>query len=156
MWQRWIAALLLAVARPADGFRPTGARTTTHLRAAETAETAEADAPPKLTPLPSGINTYEVSAGVRSRPLEALQPVALRAVEAARAAGVRVGEVEFPPLLGEKTQFDDVDNVQILDANRDWAMRCLQPLAGDLKATLWLASASSDRSVFSREFRLKM
>ena len=139
MWQRWIAALLLAVARPADGFRHTGARTTTHLRAAETAETAEADAPPKLTPLPSGINTYEVSAGVRSRPLEALQPVALRAVEAARAAGVRVGEVEFPPLLGEKTQFDDVDNVQILDANRDWAMRCLQPLAGDLKAALWLA-----------------
>ena len=66
-----------------------------------------------LTPLPQGINAYEVAAGTRDRPAEALAPVALRAIAAAREANVKLGEIEFPALLGEKTAFDDVDNVQI-------------------------------------------
>ena len=66
-----------------------------------------------LTPLPQGINAYEVAAGTRNRPAEALAPVALRAIAAAREANVKLGEIEFPALLGEKTAFDDVDNVQI-------------------------------------------
>ena len=66
-----------------------------------------------LTPLPPGINAYEVAAGTRNRPAEALAPVALRAIAAAREAKVKLGEIEFPALLGEKTAFDDVDNVQI-------------------------------------------
>ena len=66
-----------------------------------------------LTPLPPGINAYEVAAGTRNRPAEALAPVALRAIAAAREANVKLGEIEFPALLGEKTAFDDVDNVQI-------------------------------------------
>ncbi len=64
-----------------------------------------------LTPLPPGINAYEVAAGTRNRPAEALAPVALRAIAAAREANVKLGEIEFPALLGEKTAFDDVDNV---------------------------------------------
>ena len=60
-----------------------------------------------------GINAYEVAAGTRNRPAEALAPVALRAIAAAREANVKLGEIEFPALLGEKTAFDDVDNVQI-------------------------------------------
>ena len=66
-----------------------------------------------LTPLPPGINAYEVAAGTRNRPAEALAPVALRAIAAAREANVKLGEIEFPALLGEKTAFDDVDNVKI-------------------------------------------
>ena len=84
-----------------------------------------------LTPLPPGINAYEVAAGTRNRPAEALAPVALRAIAAAREANVKLGEIEFPALLGEKTAFDDVDNVQILNWNRDWCMASMQPLAGD-------------------------
>ena len=92
-----------------------------------------------LTPLPRGIGVYEVSAGTRARPAAGLHAVALGAIAAARGAGVALGELEFPPLLGEKTAFDDVDNVQILDANRDWAAECLAPLAADLGAALWVA-----------------
>ena len=66
-----------------------------------------------LTPLPQGINAYEVAAGTRNRPAEALAPVALRAIAAAREANVKLGEIEFPALLGEKTAYDDVDNVKI-------------------------------------------
>ena len=65
-----------------------------------------------LTPLPPGINAYEVAAGTRNRPAEALAPVALRAIAAAREANVKLGEIEFPALLGEKTAFDDVDNAK--------------------------------------------
>ena len=32
-------------------------------------------------------------------------------------------EVEFPPLLETKTQFDDFTNVEVLDANRDFCMQ---------------------------------
>ena len=72
-----------------------------------------------LTPLPPDINAYEVAAGTRNRPAEALAPVALRAIAAAREANVKLGEIEFPALLGEKTAFDDVDNVQIcVEINR--------------------------------------
>ena len=71
-----------------------------------------------LTPLPPGINAYEVAAGPRNRPAEALAPVALRAIAAAREANVKLGEIEFPALLGEKTAFDDVDNVQICVGNQ--------------------------------------
>ena len=76
-----------------------------------------------LTPLPPGINAYEVAAGTRNRPAEALAPVALRAIAAAREANVKLGEIEFPALLGEKTAFDDVDNVQICVTSASGAHR---------------------------------
>eukprot|EP00629_Pelagomonadales_sp_RCC1024_P001309 CAMPEP_0119275312 /NCGR_PEP_ID=MMETSP1329-20130426/13592_1 /TAXON_ID=114041 /ORGANISM="Genus nov. species nov., Strain RCC1024" /LENGTH=302 /DNA_ID=CAMNT_0007275689 /DNA_START=63 /DNA_END=968 /DNA_ORIENTATION=- len=92
-----------------------------------------------LTPLPTGINTYEVSSGVRANPREQLQSIARGAIAAAREDGVTLAEIEYPDLLGEKTQFDDVDNVQILDANRDWAMTAMAPLAGEIGKELWMA-----------------
>lgn len=107
--------------------------------------------PEALTPLPRGIGPYEVSGGTRSRPRSALMPAALRAINAAVSAGVAVGEVEFPPLLGEKTAFDDVDNVQILDANRDWASECLTPLAADLGGKLWVAYPDRKELELARE-----
>ena len=136
MWWRRAAAWTVALWWCAQGLRPAAPA----LRAATSGGDGEEEAPAaRLTPLPSGINTYEVSAGARRRPLEALQPVALKALAAAREAGVGVGEIEFPPLLGSKTQFDDVDNVQILDANRDWSMRAMAPLAAELGGAMWLA-----------------
>ena len=104
-----------------------------------------------LTPLPPGINAYEVAAGTRNRPAEALAPVALRAIAAAREANVKLGEIEFPALLGEKTAFDDVDNVQILNWNRDWCMASMQPLAGELDGELWLAFPDRKELELARE-----
>ena len=104
-----------------------------------------------LTPLPQGINAYEVAAGTRNRPAEALAPVALRAIAAAREANVKLGEIEFPALLGEKTAYDDVDNVQILNWNRDWCMSSMQPLAGELDGELWLAFPDRKELELARE-----
>ena len=104
-----------------------------------------------LTPLPPGINAYEVAAGTRNRPAEALAPVALRAIAAAREANVKLGEIEFPALLGEKTAYDDVDNVQILNWNRDWCMSSMQPLAGELDGELWLAFPDRKELELARE-----
>jgi hypothetical protein len=101
--------------------------------------------------LPPGINAYEVAAGTRNRPAEALAPVALRAIAAAREANVKLGEIEFPALLGEKTAYDDVDNVQILNWNRDWCMASMQPLAGELDGELWLAFPDRKELELARE-----
>ena len=40
----------------------------------------------------------------------------------ALADGKELLEVEFPPLLETKTQFDDFTNVEVLDANRDFCV----------------------------------
>ena len=101
--------------------------------------------------MPPGINAYEVAAGTRNRPAEALAPVALRAIAAAREANVKLGEIEFPALLGEKTAYDDVDNVQILNWNRDWCMASMQPLAGELDGELWLAFPDRKELELARE-----
>jgi len=48
------------------------------------------------------------------------------AVDSAINDGVRLMEIEFPPLIGgskSKNQFDDFDNVQELDGNKDWTMQ---------------------------------
>mmetsp|Transcript_10607 Transcript_10607/g.35084 ORF Transcript_10607/g.35084 Transcript_10607/m.35084 type:complete len:316 (+) Transcript_10607:1261-2208(+) len=95
-----------------------------------------------LSPLPSGISAVRVSRGGQSRAaLQEVRALVLKAFKAARAANETLLEVEFPPLLGLKTDFVDVDNVQILDANRDWAMETAAELVNDFGDTksLWLA-----------------
>lgn len=78
-----------------------------------------------LSDLPRGISPFEkslsksidVQADFRSR--------AKLAVDAATRDGVRLIEIEFPPLIGgdkSKSQFDDFDNIQELDKNKDWTM----------------------------------
>ena len=76
-----------------------------------------------LTPFPAGINEYVRRASERSSVLGEIRRDAARAVSLARKDGVRLIELEFPPLLGSKTQFDDFSNVEELDANRDLAMQ---------------------------------
>jgi hypothetical protein len=116
-----------------------------------TAAKALTPAAQALTQLPPGINAYEVAAGARNRPAEALAPVALRAIAAAREAKVKLGEIEFPALLGEKTAFEDVDNVQILNWNRDWCMSSMRPLAEELDGELWLAFPDRKELELARE-----
>ncbi len=60
--------------------------------------------------------------------------VAKRALDAALRDGLRRIEFEFPPLLGgakSKSQFDDYDNVQELNANKEWTMLFAPKFLGD-------------------------
>ena len=90
-----------------------------------------------LSPLPRGISTYEVSGGSRPNAKREVRERALGALSQALADNLKLLEVEFPALLGEKTAYDDVDNVQILNANRDWAMETAAELAQSKE--LWVA-----------------
>jgi len=86
-----------------------------------------------LTPLPQGISPFLKS---QSKSLDVqgeLRKLAQGAMDAAlQSTSLRqeqskplLLEIEFPPLLGgskSKTQFDDFDNIQELDANRDWSI----------------------------------
>ncbi|KAJ8600709.1 hypothetical protein CTAYLR_003919 [Chrysophaeum taylorii] len=103
-----------------------------------------------LTPLPRGINQYEVSAGLRANPLSTVRSTALAALAAARRQNLTLLEIEFPPLLGVRTEFEDVDNVQILDANRDWAVEACASLS-DLGSELWLAFPDRKELELARE-----
>ena len=46
--------------------------------------------------------------------------------------------LEFPPLLGDKTQFDDFDNVQVLNANQDWTIEFALPWSERLGKRCWV------------------
>ena len=49
-------------------------------------------------------------------------------LEALTDEQIELLEVEFPPLLETKTQFDDFSNVEVLDANRDFSVQlALEP-----------------------------
>lgn len=90
----------------------------------------------RLATLPPDVNPF-VRSRVASR--AALQHVAsdvADAVKRALADGVQLLEVEFPPLLGAKTQFDDFSNIEVLDANRDFALE-LVPRLG-MGSELWV------------------
>lgn len=91
-----------------------------------------------LTQLPSGISPYDVSAGLRINPLAEVREKAMEALSVARSQNLSLVEIEFPPLLGIKNEFVDVDNVQILNANRDWAMEACRPLTDELGDSLWV------------------
>lgn len=49
-------------------------------------------------------------------------------------------ELEFPPLIESRTQFDDFSNIEVLDANRDFAMQLvLEPeVCSAGQESLWL------------------
>ena len=93
---------------------------------------------PKLTPLPLGLSpfdksvskTYDVQSAFRSIALTALQKAISDEPLLRRNNNSNniIYEIEVPPLLSNgidmsKNQFEDFDNVQELNANRNW---CLQ------------------------------
>uniref|UniRef100_A0A7S3JY64 DUF1995 domain-containing protein n=1 Tax=Aureoumbra lagunensis TaxID=44058 RepID=A0A7S3JY64_9STRA len=90
-----------------------------------------------LTPLPL---VNKVSAPTaRSSLLDSIRIIAIKALGEAQRNNVSLCEIEFPPLLGEKNEFADVDNVQILNRNRDWSMLTASELANEYGEALWLA-----------------
>jgi hypothetical protein len=89
----------------------------------------------KLSDLPTGVSPFEKS-WTKSVDVDAqLRKRALSAFQAAKKDGIRLMEIDFPPLLGQgKTQFDDFDNIQEINQNRDWCIEFMPSLTGE---TIW-------------------
>ena len=108
-----------------------------------------------LTPLPAGLNEFSRVSG-RAGALRTIRRAAAAAIGRALADGVELLEVEFPPLLETKTQFDDFSNVEVLDANRDFGIQLalepeLRAAVGDDAAALWLCCADQGEVDLARE-----
>ena len=107
-----------------------------------------------LSPLPPAVNEFSRSRGGRSGSLATIRRSAAAAVGRALADDLLLLEIEFPPLIETKTQFDDYSNTEVLDANRDFGMqlateRELSGAAPD--ATMWLCFADDGESELARE-----
>lgn len=86
----------------------------------------------KYSALPQGISPFEKSLAKGLDVQGNFRKLAAPALEKAIQAGVTLVELDFPPLVGgdlSKTQFDDFDNVQELNANSDWCAQLLPDLA---------------------------
>ena len=106
-----------------------------------------------LSQPPSGLNEFSRLSG-RGGALATIRRDAAAALGRALDDGVDLLEIEFPPLLETKTQFDDFSNVEVLDANRDFGVQlAIEPevrrAAGD--SGLWLCFADEGEADLARE-----
>lgn len=94
----------------------------------------------KCSPLPPGLSPFEKSLAKGLDIQATFRDIAAKAIDQAVRDGRTLLEVEFPSLVGgdrTKTQFDDFDNIQELDANRDWCTQ-LAPMLNAGDRTNWL------------------
>jgi len=77
----------------------------------------------------------------------AIRSLAKGALGSASRDGLKLMELEFPPLVGgdeSKSQFDDFDNIQELDRNKNWVIQFAPTIPSDLlgeandRSKLWL------------------
>jgi hypothetical protein len=90
--------------------------------------------------LPKGISPFEKSVAKGLDIQGEFRKIASKAILQAIKDGQTQLEIDFPPLLGggsSKTAFDDFDNIQELNANRDWCVP-LAPLIAASKQQQWL------------------
>lgn len=80
----------------------------------------------QLSRLPSNISPFEKS---KSDITGDFRKIAQSSLQKALSDGLSELEIEFPPLLESKSQFDDFDNVQELNKNRDWCIEWLPTLS---------------------------
>jgi Domain of unknown function (DUF1995) len=84
----------------------------------------------KCTPLPPGLSPFEKTVAKSLDIQGSFRKIAAAAVDRAISDGLLLLEIDFPPFVGgdqSKSQFDDYDNLQELNANRDWCVQ-LVPL----------------------------
>lgn len=82
----------------------------------------------RLSSLPPGLSPFEKSVAKSIDIQGRFRQLASTAVDKALGDGQTLLEIDFPPFVGgdqSKTQFDDYDNLQELDANRDWCVQVL-------------------------------
>jgi Domain of unknown function (DUF1995) len=87
------------------------------------------------TLFPTGLSLFEKSATMPAT----FRKMAATAIDKAVRSGERLLEVDIPPFVGDKSQFDDYDNVSELDTNRDFCAQLL-PLLNNRAANqcTWL------------------
>ena len=108
-----------------------------------------------LTPVPAGLNEFTRLSG-RAGAISSIRKTSAAAIGKALADGKELLEVEFPPLLETKTQFDDFSNVEVLDANRDFAVQLalepeVQSAAASDSKSLWLCFADKGEAELAAE-----
>eukprot|EP00967_Tisochrysis_lutea_P116124 scaffold186645_cov35-Tisochrysis_lutea.AAC.1 len=106
-----------------------------------------------LTPIPSVLNEFWRGGG-RAGTLNLIRRSTASALGQALADGLELLEVEFPPLIERKTQFDDFSNVEELDANRDFGVQlALEPEIVSVAPAdqLWLVFADDAEAQLARE-----
>jgi hypothetical protein len=106
-----------------------------------------------LTVPPPGLNEF-VRSSERVGTLATIRRSAAAAVGRALANGIELVEVEFPPLIETKSQFDDFSNVEELDANRDFGVQlALEPEIASFAPgeKLWLCFADDGEAKLARE-----
>ena len=78
------------------------------------------------TPIPPGLSPFEKGAAKSMDVAGRIRQICAKALDRALQDNVRLLEIDFPPFAGEgKSQFDDYDNLQELNANRDWCVQLL-------------------------------
>jgi Domain of unknown function (DUF1995) len=87
------------------------------------------------TLFPTGLSLFEKSTSMPGT----FRKLAANAIDKAVRNGERLLEVDIPPFVGDKSQFDDYDNVSELDTNRDFCAQLL-PLLNNRAANqcTWL------------------
>lgn len=80
-----------------------------------------------LSSPPPGLSGYSTRFDAGGA-LASIRRSSAAAVAAALSDGKELLEIEFPPLIESKGQFDDFSNVEVLDANRDFGVQlALEP-----------------------------
>jgi hypothetical protein len=91
--------------------------------------------------LPPGISPFEKSIAKGLDVQGNFRKIAGLAIDRALRDGVVQLEIDFPPFVGgdqSKTQFDDFDNLQELNANRDWCVQLVPTFTASKGRCTWL------------------
>lgn len=93
----------------------------------------------KLSKLPTGISPFEKDLSKSLDIQGMIRTTACKAIDIAlNNDNINLIEIDFPSLIGgylSKTQFDDYDNVQELNANRDWCIQITPIIQKTIKSS---------------------
>jgi hypothetical protein len=105
-----------------------------------------------LSPLPLNISPFEKSLA-KSRDITGdFRKIAQTSLQQAMKDGFTELEIEFPPLLESKSQFDDFDNIQELNKNRDWCIEWLPtPSTAISKNPIWFVLPDTKEVELAKE-----
>ena len=105
----------------------------------------------KYSKLPSGISPFEKTLAKGLDIQGNFRRIAGQAIDRALKDGLQLLEVDFPPFAGDKTQFDDYDNLQELNDNRDWCVQLAPTLMATKGKTTWLVLPDDKECELAKE-----
>jgi hypothetical protein len=93
-----------------------------------------------LTSLPPGVSPFEKALAKRSDVQGTFRTIATKALYRALQDKKKLLEIDVPSFIGgdqSKNQFDDYDNIQELDANRDWCVQWVPLFSSKIPNNVW-------------------